>query len=234
MQPLVYSLIDKAVYDYRLIEDGDSILVGASGGKDSTLLVEYLANRLRRPSSRFSFTALNIQSDFAPPFPEGIKNLFSGWNVDFRKIDVDILKRLKVGRRMNCFWCSMQRRTELLRFAMDNGFNKIALGHHKDDVLETALMNMIGKGELSTMPAILRYGKYPVSIVRPLYYIDEKKIVAHAKDAGYFGWTCICGYQENSGRKDMRRRLELLTDGDENKKARLFLSLKNINREYLP
>ncbi|MBR0031870.1 MAG: tRNA 2-thiocytidine biosynthesis protein TtcA [Treponema sp.] len=234
MQPLVYSLIDKAVYDYKLIEDGDKILVGASGGKDSTLLIEYMANRLRRPSADFSFAALNIQSDFAPDFPEGIKSLFGQWGVDFRKIDVDILNRLKPGRKMSCFWCSMQRRTELIRYAMANGFNKIALGHHKDDVLETLLMNMVGKAELATMPARLRYEKYPLEIIRPLYYINEEKIISHAKTSGYFGWTCTCGYQENSARKDMRRRLELLTDGDENAKDRLFLSLRNINAQYLP
>lgn len=234
MQPLVYSLIDKAVYDYKLIEKGDRILIGASGGKDSTLLIEYFANRKRRPDSDFEFTALNIQSDFAPQFPEGIKNLFEKWNVDFKKIDVDIMNRLKPGRKMNCYWCSMQRRTELIHFAMENGFNKIALGHHKDDVLETLLMNMIGKSELATMPANLQYEKYPLSIIRPLYYIDEKKIIEHAKEFGYFGWTCTCNYQENSQRKEMRKRLELLTDGDEIKKNHLFLSLKNINTEYLP
>ena len=131
----LFSLIDKAVFDYHLIERNDRILVGASGGKDSTALIEYLANRSRRPDCGFSFTALNIQTEFGGAIPESIANLFREWNVDFRVISVDVQGRLKPGKKMNCYWCSTQRRTELNSYAIQNGYNKIALGHHPDDVL---------------------------------------------------------------------------------------------------
>ena len=95
---------------------------------------------------------------------------------------------------MNGWWCSTQRRTELLRYAMANGYNKIALGHHMDDILETLLMNMIGRGELATMPPRLKYDKYPITIIRPLCFVTEARLIEHAKAGGYSGFTCTCNY----------------------------------------
>ena len=232
--PKLSSLIDKAVFDYDMIQDGDRILVGASGGKDSTALVEYFALRSRRPDCRFSYTAVTVQSDFAPPLPDSILALFRQWNVPHQTVYADIIARLKPGRKMNCWWCSTQRRTELLQYAIANGYNKLALGHHMDDILETLLMNMLEKGELSAMPPKLVYDEYPVTILRPLCYAGVDTIIEHAKEEGYFGWTCTCSYQDNSGRKEARELLQALTGGDKGRKERLFMSLKNIQTKYLP
>ena len=232
--PKLESLIDKAVFDYAMIEDGDRILVGASGGKDSTALVEYFALRSLRPDCNFSYKAVAIQSDFAPAFPEGIARLFCEWGVPFEIIGVDVLARLKKGQKMNCWWCATQRRTELLNYAIEHKFNKIALGHHLDDILETLLMNMLERGELSTMPPKLSYKNYPVTILRPLCYVGEKTLVDYARQKGFASSVCTCDYQDNSGRKKARLLLEGLTDGNDAKKMRLFLSLKNIRSEYLP
>ncbi len=230
----LYSLIDKAIFDYHLIEDGDKILIGASGGKDSTALIEYFANRLRRPAANFSFTALHVHTDFAPPLPEGILKSFEYWNVDFKQIEVNTLERVKPGHKMSCYWCSSQRRLELNRYAAENGYNKVCLGHHLDDILETAIMNALHKGILSTMIPRLKYDKFPVTIIRPLCYAPVEVIVEHAKKQGYFGYTCTCNYQENSDRKSARKKLEVLTGGDEKTKMRLMTALKNVNLEYLP
>ena len=151
-QPKLSSLIDKACFDYNLIEKGDRILIGASGGKDSTALIEYFAERAKRPECGFEFKALFIKSDFAPDFPEGIMSKFREWGVPFEQINVNVLERVKPGQKMSCWWCSTQRRSELLNYAIEHGYNKIALGHHMDDILETLLMNMINKGELAAMP----------------------------------------------------------------------------------
>ena len=237
-QPHLFSLIDKAIYDYAMLPPGCKVLVGASGGKDSTLLVEYLANRLRRSSSPgrrdFSFTAVYFQTDFAPPFNVDLKRLFAEWGVDFVERQVDVLGRLKPGRKMSCYWCSTQRRTELIRYAVAHGYDAIALGHHLDDILETLLMNMLGAGKLSAMPPVLQYQKYPLKILRPLCYAPVRQISEYAAQAGWKKVTCTCNYQDNSGRKEMRRRLDLLTAGDERAKIRLFSALKHINAEYLP
>ncbi len=233
-QPRLFSLIDKACYDYELIENGDRILIGASGGKDSTALIEYFANRAKRKDCGFEYKALHVQSEFGGVLPLNIMELFEKWQVPFERVVIDVQGRLKDGRKMNCYWCSTQRRTELNDYAIKNGYNKICLGHHMDDVLETFLMNAIGKGELSTMIPKLKYNKYPVSIIRPLYYADVPLIVEHAKNMGYFGYTCTCDFQDNSTRKDARSKLDVLTDGDYQKKAMLLKALKNVNLEYLP
>lgn len=233
-EPKLSSLIDKACFDYSLIVPGDRILIGASGGKDSTALIEYFSNRLKRPDCKFEYKALNIKSDFAPDFPPGILDLFREWEVPFESIAVNILERVKDGQKMSCYWCSTQRRTELLNYAIKNGFNKIALGHHMDDILETFLMNMLNKGEFSTMIPSLKYENYPVTIIRPLCYVAEERIIQHSKTQGYYGFTCTCNYQDNSTRKGARQQLETLTQGKIELKEKMFNALKNVKTEYLP
>lgn len=232
--PKLFRFIDKAILDYSMIESGDKILIGASGGKDSTALVEYFAFRKRQKRDDFDFAALYVESGLGEGFNPDLRKQFENWGVNLITVNADVLERLKPNQKMNCWWCSTQRRTELNNFAMENGFNKIALGHHLDDVLETLLMNALQKGELSTMPPRLKYEKYPVTVIRPLTLADEKMIINHAKNENYITMTCTCNYQDNSTRKDARKRLASLTNGNYDEKRRLFESLKNINKEYLP
>lgn len=233
-QPKIFSIIDKAVYDYGMIKDGARILVGASGGKDSTAMLEYLANRMHRTSSNFSVTALYIKTDFGPDFNPELRKMIEGWGIKFETLFVNTLERVKPGFKMSCYWCSNQRRKELIHYALDNGFDYLALGHHRDDVLETLLMNMINAGKLQTMPPVLQYEKYPLKIIRPLYYVPVSEIISHAKESGWKQMTCTCTYQDNSGRKKARSRLEALTEGDEAAKKRILMSLKHIDFNYLP
>ncbi len=239
-QPKLSSLIDKACFDYHLIEKGDRILIGASGGKDSTALIKYFSDRAKRPvrqgqsDTSFEYKALFIKSDFAPDFPEGIMAKFREWGVPFEQLNVNVLERVKPGQKMNCWWCSTQRRTELLKYALEHGYNKIALGHHMDDILETFLMNVLNKGEFSTMIPSLQYENYPITIIRPLCYIAEERIIKHGKKEKYLGFTCTCTYQDNSVRKEARKKLKALTDGNLELKERMFTALQNVNPEYLP
>lgn len=253
--PALFSLIDKAVHDYSMLQAGDRILVGASGGKDSTALIEYLSCRAKQPRSSFAFEAVNIQWGAAQAdeqaavegdssggtqagdissFPKEIERLFREWGVPFKKVKVDILGQVKEGHKMNCWWCSTRRRGELLNMALQGGFNKIALGHHLDDILETLLMNALNKGELATMLPNFAYSKYPVRVIRPLCYLCEDKIKEYAATKGWTAYTCTCGFQNNSGRKEARTALEALTKGDEQRKMHLFQSLRRIRTEYLP
>lgn len=238
-QPKLFRIIDKAVFDYSMIEDGDKILIGASGGKDSTALVEYFANRKKQNRDNFEFTVLHIDSGLSrrsgkeSELSEKLCEQFLKWDVVPVVVEADVVGRLKPNEKMNCWWCSTQRRTELNNYAIEHGYNKIALGHHLDDILETLLMNALCKGELSTMPPRLKYDKYPVTIIRPLALADERTIISHAESAGYKSVTCTCSYQDNSGRKEARKRLASLTS-NASEKRRLFESLKNIKTEYLP
>lgn len=232
-QPKLFRIIDRAVQDYGLIQNGDRILVGASGGKDSTALIEYFAQRKTQKREDFDFAALHVATEIAPPFNAELLKLFESWNVPLQVIEVKVLERLKEGKKMNCWWCSTQRRTELNNFAIANGFNKIALGHHLDDILETLLMNALNRGELSTMPPKLKYNKYPVTVIRPLCMADVNTIIAHANEHHYISATCTCNYQENSARKDARKRLADLTQNNAAEKQRLFMALRNVRLDYL-
>ncbi|MGL4982908.1 MAG: tRNA 2-thiocytidine biosynthesis TtcA family protein [Treponemataceae bacterium] len=228
----LFSMIDKAVFDYKFIEDGDNILIGASGGKDSTALLHYFSYRKKRGTENFTFAAVHIATEIGSPLSPELEKLYDSWGISVIKIPVMVLERLKEGRKMNCWWCSTQRRTELNKYAMANGFNKIALGHHLDDILETLLMNALNKGELSTMPPRLTYDKYPITIIRPLCFADVETIIAHGNANNFINATCTCDYQDNSGRKEARSRLSTLAKTPAEKR-RFFMALRNVKMEYL-
>lgn len=232
--PTLFRTIDHGVAEYNMIEDGDTILVGASGGKDSTALVEYFGSRLKRKGANFTVVALHIKTEIGSPLAPELEARFREWGIELRTIEISVKGRLKEGKEMNCWWCSTQRRTELNNYAMREGFNKIALGHHLDDILETLLMNALAKGELSTMLPRLKYDKYPVTVIRPLCFADISMIVRHATAQGYINATCTCAYQNNSGRKDARSRLDALTGGSYRDKRQLFEAIRNVNNSYLP
>ena len=124
--------ITKAIHDFNLIEDGDRVLIATSGGKDSSVLLMELAARLGKFGPKCELAAIHIQSDFADKAPrEFLQRMADEYpQVPFYFKDVAVEARLKEGRKLNCYWCSTQRRTELIKFASENNFNKIALGHH--------------------------------------------------------------------------------------------------------
>ena len=202
--------ITKAIHDFNLIEDGDRVLIATSGGKDSSVLLMELAARLGKFGPKCELAAIHIQSDFADKAPrEFLQRMAEEYpQVPFYFKDVAVEARLKEGRKLNCYWCSTQRRTELIKFASENNFNKIALGHHMDDIVETLLMNMLYKGEFSGMPPMVPYEKYPCSIIRPLCYCEESEIIAYAEDADIRKFTCTCEFSKAS-QDHPRRNQEL-------------------------
>jgi len=157
----------------------------------------------------------------------------SEWNIPFTNLDIPIIARLKPGRSMNCYWCSTQRRTELLRYASENNFSKIALGHHLDDIIETFFMNMMNKGQLKAMPIMLNYIKYPVSLIRPLAYLEEKQIIACAEKLGFLGTTCTCPYGMNSGRREMRKKIAEFCENKSDIKRRILAALSSGSDDLL-
>ena len=209
---IIQKLCIKAVYEYKLIAEGDRILIGASGGKDSTVLAWALAAIRPALKINYELAALHISGDF-----DGCGNTpvlsrqLSGWDIPLYDQYVPVIGRLKEGRKMNCYWCSTQRRTELLKYAMENNFNKIALGHHLDDIIETFFMNLCGKGRLETMPIMLTYRKYPVTLIRPLALLEEKQIIACAEGHDIMKTACTCAFGLNSQRRDFRKGIAAFT-----------------------
>ena len=218
-----------------MISEGDRILIAVSGGKDSTSLAFDLAKKRRWWPVHYDLRAIHIATDFCSCCKKtALFDMLTAWDIPSVTIDVPVIARLKAGQSMNCYWCSMQRRTELLRYAMAEGFNKIALGHHLDDIVETLMMNMLYKGQISGMLPILRYKKYPVSVIRPLALCEERQVIAFAEEKGIRSAACTCPYGRDSKRREVRARIAEFTGGSIQLKRNLFDSMSNGNNEYLP
>ena len=205
---------------YHLIEDDDRILVGLSGGKDSLLLLELLAKRAKIDHPRFEVEALHVRMEnihyetdtsYLQQFCEerGVKLHVrtTSFDVDSTAVlqqSTEISARLRK-QKQPCFLCSWQRRKEMFNLAQELGCNKIALGHHQDDLIHTALMNLTFQGRFDTMPASLKMLKMPLTIIRPLCMMEEKDIKAYADMQGYQKQTKLCPYETNSHRTDIKR-----------------------------
>jgi tRNA 2-thiocytidine biosynthesis protein TtcA len=231
---VIWKLAAKAVLERNLISAGDRVLIAVSGGKDSTVMAWALS--ALRPVIRGSCTleALHISSDFCACCKKSaLAGRLAEWGIPFKDLFVPVIGRLKEGEKMNCYWCSTQRRTELLRYAVENGFNKIALGHHLDDIIETFFMNMTAAGKLSAMPMLLAYRKYPVSLIRPLGYAEERQIIACAEEKNILKAACTCPYGLNSKRREMRERIALFTGSSGAVKRRILKALSSGEKDLL-
>jgi tRNA 2-thiocytidine biosynthesis protein TtcA len=157
---IVKKLVVKTVCERSLVNEGDRILIAVSGGKDSSVLSWVLSAIKPALKINYELAGLHISTDFCACCKKTVlcKKL-EEWGIPFTDLFVPVIGRLKEGEKMNCYWCSTQRRTELLKFAVENGFNKIALGHHLDDIIETFFMNLCAKGALLAMPIQLKYRK---------------------------------------------------------------------------
>ena len=223
---VVQKLLIKAILERNLIREGDRILIAASGGKDSTVLAWALQQVRPALKTDYELAALHISSDFCACCKKSVlSQKLEAWGIPFTDLFVPIMGRLKPGEKMNCYWCSTQRRTELLRYAVAHKFNQIALGHHLDDIIETFFMNMTAKGELSAMPMVLSYRKYPVRLIRPLGYVEEQQIVACAQEQDILHAACTCPYGMHSQRRDIRNRIARFTDNSSAVKRRIFTAL---------
>jgi tRNA 2-thiocytidine biosynthesis protein TtcA len=223
---IVKKLTAKAALEWGLVGEGDRILIAASGGKDSTTMAWALSSIRRALKCDYRLEAIHISSDFCSCCKKiALASRLDEWGVPFTDLFVPIIGRLKAGEKMNCYWCSTQRRTELLKYAMEKGFNKIALGHHLDDIIETFFMNLSAKGRLSTMPVLLKYRKYPVSLIRPLAYLEERQIIDCAAELNILKAACTCPFGQKSYRKTCRANLEAVTGGSGAAKRRILAGL---------
>jgi tRNA 2-thiocytidine biosynthesis protein TtcA len=231
---VVRKLCAKIILERELVAEGDRILIAASGGKDSTVMAWALASIKPALKLHYELAALHISSDFCSCCKKSIlSEKLESWEIPFTDLFVPVIGRLKEGEKMNCYWCSTQRRTELLKYAVEGGFNKIALGHHMDDIIETFFMNICAKGKMNAMPVKLRYRKYPLTLIRPLAYLEERQIIACAAEQNILKAACTCPYGINSKRRDMRKKLEDLTGNSGAVKRRILAALSSGNRDLL-
>ena len=231
---IVRKLTVKAVKERSLVNDGDRILIAASGGKDSTVLAWALSSIRPALKTNYELAALHISTDFCACCKKStLSQRLGEWGISFTDLFVPVIGRLKEGEKMNCYWCSTQRRTELIKYAVENNFNKIALGHHLDDIIETFFMNLCAKGELSAMPILLKYRKFSVSLIRPLAYIEERQIIECADMHNILKAACTCPYGVNSERRQTRRRIADFTGNSGAVKRRILKALATGDRDLL-
>jgi tRNA(Ile)-lysidine synthetase-like protein len=222
LRKIVAKKINKALLEFNMIEPGDHILLALSGGKDSLLLLEQLKNRLSQfPGSRI--TAAWIKSELSSPDTEVfLTELCKKWSIPLVIKEIKVFKRLKPGKQMNCYWCSMQRRGELIQICQDLQCSKLALGHHMDDIVETLMMNLLNKGVYEGMPPLLQYHKYPLCLIRPLMYLEEKEIIQAIQQLKLSTFTCTCNYNSNSRRKEIRDKISYLTENRSSEKHNML------------
>lgn len=227
--------IDKAIFKYDLIEDGDRVLVGVSGGKDSLTLLHQLSMKQPRFSRRFTLAAAHVETEFSNPESiDRLQELSAEWGVPFHRIPMRLSERIQPGKSMNCYWCSTQRRTELIQFSEAQDFTKIALGHHMDDIIETFFMNLTYKGELSTMLPKMSYDRYRQSVIRPLAWVDEEDIIAYTEGMETEMVICKCGFDTTSKRRRIRPIIEFMTEREGEKvRERIMDAMHNPRLRYL-
>lgn len=225
----------KACADYGLITDGDHILIGLSGGKDSLALVELLGKRAQIHVPRFEVTAVHVrvkERDYHSDLSY-LEDFCSRVRVPLIVKDTEI-GEAKSKDKDPCFLCSWYRRKVLFDVAQELGCNKIALGHHKDDLVETLLMNLVFQGSIGTIPPLLQMEKMPIQMIRPLCLIEEKDIAEYAERSGYEKQVKLCPLEKVSSRADMKELIKQLEKLNPNVRDSIFGAMENIKAEYLP
>lgn len=192
---------NKALTDYHLIADGDKVLVALSGGKDSLFLLEMLAQRSKIFVPRFTVEAVFVKmSNISYETDCGYLQQFAESHGVKLHIIETAFDASTDKRKTPCFLCSWYRRKAIFNLAQELGCNKLALGHHNDDIIHTALMNLMFQGHLSSMPPMMRLDKMPITIIRPLCLIEECDIIQHAVHAQYQKQRKLCPYENTSKR----------------------------------
>lgn len=232
LQTRLLRLVGQTIADYGLIEDGDKIMVCVSGGKDSYGLLDLLLVLQRRAPIRFDLVAVNLDQK-QPGFPAHVlPDYLAAVGVPFhieQRDTYSIVKRLIPERQTTCSLCSRLRRGHLYRVASDLGATKIALGHHRDDILETLLLNLFYTGKLKTMPPKLRSKDGRHIVIRPLAAIREDDLARYAKLRSFPIIPCdLCGSQEDLKRKQVKAFLLEWEQRSPGCLASMFAALSNV------
>jgi tRNA 2-thiocytidine biosynthesis protein TtcA len=237
LQAELRGLVGKAIGDYRMIADGDRVMVCLSGGKDSYTLLDMLLSLQRKAPISFELIAVNLDQK-QPGFPAHVlPEYLTELQVPHRIVTEDtysiVTRVIEPGKTM-CGLCSRLRRGILYRVADEVGATKIALGHHRDDIVETLFLNMFFGARLKAMPPKLRSDDGKHVVIRPLAYCAERDIARYARGREFPIIPCnLCGSQENMKRREIKAMIEGWEREDPGRTDRLFRSLQNVAPSHL-
>jgi tRNA 2-thiocytidine biosynthesis protein TtcA len=229
--------VGRAIEDFNMIEEGDRVMVCLSGGKDSYTMLDILLSLRRSAPVDFEIVAVNLDQK-QPDFPaEVLPNYLRELDIPFHVIDEDtysIVKRVVPEGKTMCSLCSRLRRGILYRFARENGMTKIALGHHREDIVETLFLNLFFGGKLKTMPPKFQSDDGKHIVIRPLAYCKEEDIAEYARERDFSIVPCnLCGSQENLQRKQIKSMLNEWEKKFPGRVETIFTSLQTVSPSHL-
>lgn len=227
--------IGKALATYQLIEEGDKILVAVSGGKDSLTLLHFLKMIQSWTPVKFGLFATHIKTDFhcaSCVHTQELTKLFESMGLEYCFDKVSVLDENK---QTNCFWCSWNKRKALFQVADKLDCNKIAFGHHKDDIIETVVMGLFYNGEISAMNPKQKLFDGRITIIRPLCYVEEAWIRTFAREQGFGDKMCKCPFGSESKRKYVKDLIEQvqLNTPEMNVRTNIFKSISRVRQDYI-
>jgi len=227
--------VGKAIHDWGMILDNERILVGVSGGNDSQVLLKVLFSLKKRAPVKFDILPVHIdagfEGSFAKEFDHYIVNTYGSLIIEYK--DYGVLAHSDENRENPCFLCSRLRRKRLFEIAKEQGCKKIALGHNKDDIIETLFINICYAGRIGTMKPRQSFFNGALDIIRPLSYVEKKDITRFCKLFNLPEFKNSCPSANKTKRSEIRGLLETLYKHNKHIKGNIFRSMGNIAFDYL-
>ncbi len=228
-------LVGKAIHERGMLEQGDRVLAAVSGGKDSLSLLWLLRERIRRIPIDYELTAVHVDPGFGADSGSRMAAFFEEHGFAYRIVRGEFGPMAHSPENLEnpCFLCSRLRRKALFESAEALGCNKIAFGHHKDDLIETLFLNLFYGGSISTMVPVQRFFDGRITAIRPLYRVEEKALARFAQGMGWPEIDLGCPTAGSSKRNEIKEMLARFYRGNPKIKGNIFHALQNVREDYL-